>query len=1197
MSVIADLLVKISGDSSDLRKELNAVQRQIKTAFGSDAVAASKRSLASVKYLAAGFIGGGVAAVKFAADMEQTTMAFKTLLGSSEAAKAMVKDLTDFAAKTPFQMPGITKSTQQMLAYGFSAKEIIPTLTSVGDATSSLGGNDETMQSIIRALGQMRAKAKVSAEEMKQLGEQGINAWKYLAEASGKSIGETQELAKKGAFNAEATIKVILDGMAKQFKGGMEEQSKTINGLLSTIQDNAVGAARVIGNSIAEALDLKDVLKKSGAYLTEFTKLAENSGITTALKDMVPESVKIGVVGLASAFAGRLVPALYIATLNSVKTNATMLRMMGTTTLLGLAIGELSGVMNVLGPMGESFLQSAIAAATAYKGIKMLTSGYGWLLGEISAAYGPLNKTNTIVAQMAQAFMFARIKIVSAGGAMAATKGVVYGLAAAFKSLAVAMGPIGWLSLAIGASVGGVMYMQMKETERQAKITEDAIKKVNGEFAKADSTAVQKAIQASEKKLADLEAQAKKTSTMMREELVKGNTGHKSRGAVKNIKNTKDRFGTEKDQIAAEKGRLKELNEIYKQRKEVEDQLKAAGNTGNVIVPDLLGAGDGDEKAKKKRETELKRLREEAKRTSDSIEDEWIQMTGTKMDVLDKWYRDETASLEKTKGVNENYQRDMTRLEETYSEKRRLILHQEAKEKQRTIQEITTGYADLFNSLNAGGLKGANKDLYEMTQQARDDYKGASDFFAKINAEYADGTEMQKQNIIEALDAAGVAYQKTGQDGLDFTQSLFDYELERFKQLQDEKLEYFRQCKDIQAEIDEAYNKSSLSQLKALLTKENTLRLSNLSAQKAAMDLYYDSWTKSHISTSEQITNSLDDMRGSIKTLFSDLLTGSQTFGETLLNFFEDIGNSIVNSFAEKWSNQIVNGMMGWFNLGGEGQGAGSMLGGSILNGATGGGGLLGGLGGMFSGGFNVGGIFGGLTETTNMLNDTMGTFGSTVLNNTGSMGLLGSAVQGGAGMLRGFNVVQGMINATTKPTEAATTAAATAAISALTPAAFAAAAALNSVGRAGLGSIFGLGFATGGPVFGAGTATSDSIPAMLSNGEYVLSAAAVDKLGVGFLNRLNSGEMPALAAGGLVTGPPLAAIGVQNYGDMAQTGAIAAGKKDAGGTEAEPQPQFNLHIQAMDAKSFEGWLEDAGGKALRKFIKANNREFATLGG
>lgn len=59
--------------------------------------------------------------------------------------------------------------------------------------------------------------------------------------------------------------------------------------------------------------------------------------------------------------------------------------------------------------------------------------------------------------------------------------------------------------------------------------------------------------------------------------------------------------------------------------------------------------------------------------------------------------------------------------------------------------------------------------------------------------------------------------------------------------------------------------------------------------------------------------------------------------------------------------------------------------------------------------------------------------------------------------------------------------------------------------------------FATGGYVSGAGTATSDSIPALLSNGEYVVKASAVKTLGLGRLNLINDGKLPGYANGGLV--------------------------------------------------------------------------------
>ncbi|WP_062390962.1 phage tail tape measure protein [Pseudomonas abietaniphila] len=58
---------------------------------------------------------------------------------------------------------------------------------------------------------------------------------------------------------------------------------------------------------------------------------------------------------------------------------------------------------------------------------------------------------------------------------------------------------------------------------------------------------------------------------------------------------------------------------------------------------------------------------------------------------------------------------------------------------------------------------------------------------------------------------------------------------------------------------------------------------------------------------------------------------------------------------------------------------------------------------------------------------------------------------------------------------------------------------------------------ANGGYISGPGTGTSDSILARLSNGEYVMKAAAVDTYGTDLLNRMNNLQMPKFASGGAV--------------------------------------------------------------------------------
>lgn len=72
-------------------------------------------------------------ALKQAADFEQTQVSFEVLTGSVENGKALIQDLTSFAAKTPFTFTGITDAAKQLMAYGVAQKDIIPTASMLGD--------------------------------------------------------------------------------------------------------------------------------------------------------------------------------------------------------------------------------------------------------------------------------------------------------------------------------------------------------------------------------------------------------------------------------------------------------------------------------------------------------------------------------------------------------------------------------------------------------------------------------------------------------------------------------------------------------------------------------------------------------------------------------------------------------------------------------------------------------------------------------------------------------------------------------------------------------------------------------------------------------------------------------------------------------------------------------------------------------
>lgn len=220
-----------------------------------------RNGLFSIQSLAVGVLGiisaGKLweATVGFAGELEQANIAFATMLGSMEKAQVFLQQMQQFAAKTPFEFPELQAAAKLMLAFGFQADKILPTLTAVGNAAAGLGVGSEGIDRIVRALGQMQAKAKVSAEEMMQLTEVGIPAWDILAKAMGTSTAEVMKLSQRGLIPASKAIDMLVAGMGERFPNMMEKQSRTYHGLMSTIRDNIKMTLGELGRGILTSLE------------------------------------------------------------------------------------------------------------------------------------------------------------------------------------------------------------------------------------------------------------------------------------------------------------------------------------------------------------------------------------------------------------------------------------------------------------------------------------------------------------------------------------------------------------------------------------------------------------------------------------------------------------------------------------------------------------------------------------------------------------------------------------------------------------------------------------------------------------------------------------------------------------------------------------------------------------------------------
>lgn len=309
MAEVARLQVVIGARINEFNKEMGALQKNVKRTFASDNLGISKGAVGAIVGVGVALGALGLASVKAAGQMEQTRIAFTTLLKDGEKAKSFLSELEKFAASTPFELPGVLDASKRLLAFGFSAEQVIPILTAVGDSAAALGIGEEGIQRLTLAIGQMQAKGKVSAEEMLQLAEAGVPAWEMLANKIGTDIPTAMDKASKGQISAAEGIQAVISGMNSKFGGMMEQQSQTINGIMSNIQDSVTQSMVVIGDKIIEAFDIKPKLKGAQDALGEFTEKVKSIGLADAIRE-IPSGFAGSMAVIAGAALGVAIPAI-----------------------------------------------------------------------------------------------------------------------------------------------------------------------------------------------------------------------------------------------------------------------------------------------------------------------------------------------------------------------------------------------------------------------------------------------------------------------------------------------------------------------------------------------------------------------------------------------------------------------------------------------------------------------------------------------------------------------------------------------------------------------------------------------------------------------------------------------------------------------------------------------------------------------
>lgn len=183
-------------------------------------------------------IGNGIkTGLQQASFMQSAQQSFETLLGSGGKAEQLLTSLSNFAAKTPFDIQGATQASQKLLGAGESAKQIIPTLTALGDANAAVGGSQDAFNESMLAYSQIMTRGKLDTQDLYQLSNAGIPIWKELAKAVGQPTSAIQDMVSKGQLAADDTLPKLEAQLEKDYGGAMAKQATTLAGVWSTVTD------------------------------------------------------------------------------------------------------------------------------------------------------------------------------------------------------------------------------------------------------------------------------------------------------------------------------------------------------------------------------------------------------------------------------------------------------------------------------------------------------------------------------------------------------------------------------------------------------------------------------------------------------------------------------------------------------------------------------------------------------------------------------------------------------------------------------------------------------------------------------------------------------------------------------------------------------------------------------------------------
>lgn len=264
----------------------------------------------AITSLAGKFASFGEGMVKQGADfnqaMEKYRVAYTNMLGSAEQAQAVLNQIKQDAAHTPLNVDSLVQANQLLISAGVDAGKARSTILALGDAVSATSGGNDALSRMAANLQQIKNVGKASAADIKQFAMAGIDIYGILADYTGKSTAEVQNMTISYDLLTAALQKASEEGW--RYYNAMETQSQTMSGRIETLKDNW---SQLLG-TLTEGLTATEgkLVTAASGWVQRLQEAFETSGANGLMQagghivDDIATGISDGIPSLATQAAG-----------------------------------------------------------------------------------------------------------------------------------------------------------------------------------------------------------------------------------------------------------------------------------------------------------------------------------------------------------------------------------------------------------------------------------------------------------------------------------------------------------------------------------------------------------------------------------------------------------------------------------------------------------------------------------------------------------------------------------------------------------------------------------------------------------------------------------------------------------------------------------------------------------------------------